>query len=66
MTARSRRAVSAGSAWAPLARLGHDDVDDAERELLGGRHAHRERPPSGASSAVRHRIEAQPSGLMTE
>ena len=48
-----------------LARLRHDDVDDAELLLLG--RGHRIAAAAvGASSAVRHRIDAQPSGLITE
>ena len=66
MTGLSRRAVSAWSVWAPSPGSGDDDVDDAERLLLGARSCASRPPRSAASSAVRHRIEAQPSGLITE
>jgi hypothetical protein len=46
-------------------RLGHDAIDDAEREQVLRRHLHR-LGRFGAFSAVRHRIEAQPSGEITE
>ena len=45
-----------------LAGLGDDDVDDAERVLVGGGHPHRQRPRSAPRPRVRHRIDAQPSG----
>ena len=49
-----------------LAGFRDHDVDDAELVLLGGGHPHRAAAAVCASSAVRHRIEAQPSGLITE
>ena len=47
-------------------RLGHDLVDDAEGELLGGGQAHRHGRVLGELGRSRHRMLAAPSGLMTE
>jgi hypothetical protein len=45
--------------------LGHDLIDHPQGKLLGGRQAHRHRGML-RDSGERHRIDAAPSGLMTE
>ena len=64
MTSRSRRAVSAGSAWAPSPGSGTtwSMTPSSSWSAADIRIA---RAASGAFSEVRHRIEAQPSGLIT-
>ena len=49
-----------------LARLGDDRVHDPELDLLRGGDLHRHARPAALCSDERHRIAAQPSGLMTE
>ena len=61
----SRRAVSAGSVWAPSPGSG-TTMSTTPRAFWSAAVIFIARAAVGASSAVRHRIAAQPSGEMTE
>ena len=65
MIARSRRAVSAGSVWAPSPGSG-TTRSMTPRARWSAAVMRIAAAAVAASSVVRHRIEAQPSGLMTE
>ena len=65
MTARSRRAVSATSVWAPPPGSG-TTMSITPRDCWSAAVILIATAAVGASSGVRHRIDAQPSGLITE